>query len=114
MLFCILLSFFCASLTLFLHTDDATVSHCGDSVSASLFPATGGFTLQYCRGANTKAKVCDVSERIPFDATAFEMKQSIEGAFRYAGKVEVSLHIVHWVAFCILWSYFGRFFVYGD
>jgi hypothetical protein len=40
--------------------------------------------------------VCDVSERIPFDATAFEMKQSIEGAFRYAGKVEVSVCFVQY------------------
>ena len=50
----------------------------------------GGFTLKYCRGANSKAVQCDVSERIPFDATAAGLKNRIESAFRYAGQVEVA------------------------
>ena len=50
----------------------------------------GGFTLKYCRGANSKKVQCDVSERIPFDATAADLKNRIESAFRYAGQVDVA------------------------
>ena len=50
----------------------------------------GGFTLRYCRGANSKAVECDLSERIPFDTTAAGLKNRIESAFRYAGEVEVA------------------------
>ena len=53
----------------------------------------GGFTLKYCRGANSKAVQCDVSERIPFDATAAGPSRGCTARARRAKGVYLDSHI---------------------